>query len=295
MRFFIIIIILLFLTYIAITVYSSIEARMLCISHVFLRRSKSKKNDLSVIKKQKDAFEKNFDPATVKDSKNTKFLFFSDLHAEYCFIPVEKVIDTIKKANVDAVIFGGDICNDPLTYKKGITYLNAVKRTCDELNIPFLGVNGNHDIYLSEEQMKEALFTDLRKTTVIVKDVLISGVNDTGKFNRIWDDNPVKDTNGMTHLLVSHNPDWLIEAAERKQLDNIDHMISGHIHGGQFCFPFRIEINAIRKDKLPRRKVIDGVFDGGGITFFISRGLGCVLIPFRFLAKPEISVIEIEK
>lgn len=295
MRFFIIIIILLFLAYIAITVYSSIEARMLCISHVFLRKSRSKKNDLSVIKKQKDAFIKNFDPSTVKDSNNTKILFFSDLHAEYCFIPVEKVIDTIKKANVDAVIFGGDICNDPLNYKKGIAYLNAIKNTCDELNIPFLGVNGNHDIFLTEDQIKEALFTDLRKTTVTVKDVLISGVNDTGKHNRVWDDNPVKDTNGMTHLLVSHNPDWLIEASDRKQLDNIDHMISGHIHGGQFCFPFRIEIKAIRKDKLPRRKVIDGVFDGGGITFFISRGIGCVLIPFRFLAKPEISVIEIEK
>ena len=295
MRFFIIIIILLFLAYIGITVYSSIEARMLCISHVFLHKSKSKKNDLGVISKQNDSYEKDFDPSSVKDSKNTKILFFSDLHVEFCFIPVEKVIDTIRKANVDAVIFGGDICNDPLKYKKGIDYLNSIKKACDELGIPFLGVNGNHDVRLTEDQVSEALFTDLRKTTVTVKDVLISGVNDTGKQNRIWDDNPVKDTKGSTHLLVSHNPDWLIEAAERKQLDNIDHMLSGHIHGGQFCFPFRVEINVIRKDRLPRRKVIDGVFDGGGVTFFISRGIGCVLIPFRFLSKPEISVIEIEK
>lgn len=295
MRYFIIIIILLFLAYLAVTIYSSIEARMLCISHVFLRRSKTKKNDSTTFIKQKDAFEKNFDPSSVKDSKNTKILFFSDLHAEYCFIPVSKVIDAIKASNADAVIFGGDICNDAIYYKKGIDYLNRIKETCDEMNIPFMGVTGNHDIFLTEEQIKEAGFIDLRKTTVTVNNILFSGTHDTGKHNRVWDDNHVTDTNGAKHVLVSHNPDWILEAAAKKQLDNVDHILSGHIHGGQFCFPFRIEIRLIRKDILPRRNVIDGVFDGCGLTFFISRGIGCVLIPFRFFSKPEISIIEIGK
>ena len=59
--------------------------------------------------------------------------------------------------------------------------------------------------------------------------------------------------------------------------------------------PFNFENVAIRKDILPKRKVIKGVFDGAGVSFFISKGLGCVLVPFRFLAKPEITIVEIEK
>ena len=58
--------------------------------------------------------------------------------------------------------------------------------------------------------------------------------------------------------------------------------------------PFNFENIAIRQDALPKRKIIKGVYDGAGMTFFISRGLGCVRLPLRFLADPEITVIELE-
>lgn len=294
MRFFIIIIILLLLMYAGITVYSFIEAHILKISHAVLKRSATKKNDTDEINKLPDCLFEVDDPKSLKDIRNTKILFISDLHAEFCFIPAGKVIKVIREAEVDAVIFGGDICNNAKRYMKGINYLLKIKDACDELKIPFIGTTGNHDIFLNDAQIKQAGFTDLREGPVAVRDVLISGVNDTGKKKRVWDDNPVTDTKGLTHLLVSHNPDWLLEAAKKSELDNVDHMLSGHIHGGQFRFPFRIEINVIRKDRLPRRKVIEGVFDGAGITFFISRGIGCVLIPFRLGSYPEITVVEIE-
>lgn len=295
MRYLIIIFLLLLLGYILITIYSSIEARTLVKSYARLHKAKSTSNDTKIITKHKTSYKKVRSYKELSPSENTRVLFFSDLHAEYCFIPADVVCNSIRESKVDAVVFGGDICNDPLKYKTGINYLQTIKATCDELGIPFLGVTGNHDIHLTSEQIHEAGFFDLRKNTYELKDLLFSGVNDTGRKQRVWADNPVSDTNGKTHVLISHNPDWMLYAADKGQLTNVDHMLSGHIHGGQFRFPFRIEIMMIRKDILPRRKVEDGVFDGGGLTFFISRGIGCVLIPFRFLAKPEITVVEFEK
>ena len=294
MRYFVIAFFILLISFLLINLFGFIEAHKLCVSHAKLRTSKTKKNDASTFIKQKELYKKNVDPQTLADIKNTKVLFISDLHAEYCFVPVSRVIDTIKKAKVDAVVFGGDICNHPQKHQVGTDYLHEIKTACDKLNIPFIGTTGNHDVHLTKEDVLKSGFTDLRDGPVKVKDIIFSGVNDTGKTNRIWGSVPPVEK-GFTHVLISHNPDWLLYKAEDKELDTVDHMISGHIHGGQICMPFRIEIMAIRKDKLPRRKVINGVFDGAGLTFFIGRGIGCVLVPFRIFARPEITVIEFEK
>lgn len=72
-------------------------------------------------------------------------------------------------------------------------------------------------------------------------------------------------------------------------------MISGHVHGGQIRLPFGIENKIFRKDALPKKNVVKGVFDGAGIKFFISKGIGCIMVPFRFLSRPEMTFIEIEK
>ena len=56
-------------------------------------------------------------------SPDVRLLFFSDLHAEFCFIPKEKVEAIIREEaagkGLSAVVFGGDIINNPKTYKVG--------------------------------------------------------------------------------------------------------------------------------------------------------------------------------
>ena len=38
---------------------------------------------------------------------------------------------------------------------------------------------------------------------------------------------------------------------------------------------------------------VQGVYNIGGTTVSISRGLGCGVMPFRFLSVPEVTVVEI--
>jgi predicted MPP superfamily phosphohydrolase len=92
-------------------------------------------------------------------------------------------------------------------------------------------------------------------------------------------------------ILVVHDPDALLHFEPETRPD---FMLSGHLHGGQMKFPFRIEFCLLRKhDRLPNMGAVQGAYNIGGTTVFISRGLGCGVMPFRFLSLPEATVTEI--
>lgn len=298
MKYFIIIIILLLLAYITVTVISMIGAKKFHISFAKLQKAKSPKGGAADFTKDKTVYRKDIRTEDLSENGKSHFVFFSDLHAEYCFMPPERfcaIIDDISsRIKIDAVIFGGDIANKKETDHIGIDYLQKIAAHLQEKGIAFIGTTGNHDTILSEEQVASCGFIDLRKENFETDSYIITAVNDSGRHNRIWDHTRITEDPGKRHILVSHNPDWILTAIERNELKHIDHMLSGHIHGGQFRLPFNLENLAIRKDILPKRRVIDGVFDGAGITFFISRGLGCVLVPFRFFADPEITILELD-
>ena len=72
----------------------------------------------------------------------------------------------------------------------------------------------------------------------------------------------------------------------------IDAMISGHIHGGQIRTPFGLEF-VLRHDELPFKGIISGHHEVNGIKMFISKGIGCVFLPLRIGARPEVNILEI--
>ena len=94
-------------------------------------------------------FRKQEHSAGSSEKPGIRLFFFSDLHADICLIKPERLISAIKDANasspLDAVLFGGDICNNYRVNEKGLTYLRKISEACRELGIPFYGVTGNHD------------------------------------------------------------------------------------------------------------------------------------------------------
>lgn len=293
---FIIIILLFLLVGLICAIYCFIEAHLLEITYAVLSPATTKKNDLAVIKNSNNEYSKK--PPKTTSSDSLKLIYFSDLHSEFCFIKEERletILDElISKYKVDAIVFGGDICNKPKNIQKGINYFSKLSSYCKKKNIPFIGTTGNHDVLLSDESISKCGFTNINKEALIIKGFELRGVYDSGRTNRVWGDNPFN-SHENTNILLSHNPDWIINASGKAQLNNIDYMLSGHIHGGQIRMPFAMENKLFRKDLLPKRDVVKGVFDGAGVKFFISKGIGCVLVPFRFLTRPEITLIEIPR
>lgn len=232
-------------------------------------------------------------------SASARVLYFSDLHAEFCFIPSSKVIDILIKENsetpIDAVIFGGDICNNVGHFQKGANYLNKIAMACNELGIPFIGTNGNHDIKLTSREIEACGFKNISgENYLITKDdctIRFSGVADSGRENRQWMTTPSCDEKYDLHIMLSHNPDQFLYLKGGTP----EVMLCGHVHGGQIRTPFGIEFTVLRKDELPKKGIISGLHEKNGLMLYISKGIGCVFLPFRIGSRPEINFITIDK
>ena len=234
-----------------------------------------------------------------ESTPDLRFFFFSDIHAEWCPVNAKRICDAIRSSHkasaLDGVIFGGDIITYPGNSARGFRYINQVSACCKELGIPFYGITGNHDVYF-DDFAEKAGFTGIDNTALTLtsktsgKKAFLAGVPDSGTRKLVWPEMPSCEGEDPV-ILVAHDPDTLIHIEPGKRPD---FMLSGHLHGGQMKFPFKIEFRLLRKkDKLPNMGAVQGVFDISGTTVFISRGLGCGIMPFRFLSLPEATVVEI--
>ena len=234
----------------------------------------------------------------ISGKHGVRLFFFSDLHADICLIKPERLIQALKDAHAsepfDAVVFGGDICNNYQVNRKGLSYLEKVSAACTELGIPFYGVSGNHDFgfdvsdgkaYFNSLEDKQISFT----SHATGKKVVLFGIDDSGRKNRVWYKVPEVPSD-CASVLVVHNPDAILHFEDN---DHVDFMLSGHFHAGQIKMPFRIEFIVLRSDNLPKQNVIEGVFEHNGTSLFITRGVGCNKLPLRLGSVPEVSVVEI--
>jgi predicted MPP superfamily phosphohydrolase len=84
-------------------------------------------------------------------------------------------------------------------------------------------------------------------------------------------------------LVLAHNP----AIARRAARYNVDLVLSGHTHGGQ------VKIRDEEKRILRRRKPSSGLHRRQNTQFYITRGIGTVVVPFRYQCPPEISLLEL--
>lgn len=229
-----------------------------------------------------------------------KVLFFSDLHMSFCFISVSRIIAAIKANRPDVIVFGGDAINSSRAQdkKKAIDYLSQISNFCKEEGIILLGVTGNHDY---KDGFNSACFNEAGielldgKNKIIHKDdrsYMFTGIADSGRARRIWYEIPKGEEHTDKRILIVHNPDYILNMTYAENADQkVDYVLSGHIHGGQIRTPFKIEFNKLRSDVLPKRGIISGKHKVNDTVLFISKGLGCILLPLRLGAVPEINII----
>ena len=240
-----------------------------------------------------------FTPASPEGAPDIRLFFFSDIHTEWCPVTAPRLCKAIKKAHeaggLDAVLFGGDIITYPENSEKGYKYLNEVSSFCKELGIPFYGISGNHDCNLKNAPERSG-FISLDSNAFILKSrksdakAYLTGVPDSGKIHRVWQEKLVCG-NEYPVILAAHDPDALLHLSPDSRPA---YMLSGHFHGGQMKLPFKFEFNVLRTtDKFPKMGVIQGHFNINGTEVFISRGVGCGILPFRIFSAPEATVVEI--
>ena len=93
-------------------------------------------------------------------------------------------------------------------------------------------------------------------------------------------------SDGFT-ILLSHRPEYF----NVYQNKNIDLVLSGHAHGGQFRLPLGGGVIAPGQGLFPKYDA--GAYTENGTTMIVSRGIGNSIIPVRINNPPEIVIIEL--
>ena len=88
-------------------------------------------------------------------------------------------------------------------------------------------------------------------------------------------------------VLLAHRPEYFDVYA-----GNVDLVLSGHAHGGQFRIPFIGGLVAPGQGFFPEYDA--GLFSEGSTTMIVSRGVGNSIIPIRLNNRPEIVVAELK-
>lgn len=168
---------------------------------------------------------------------------------------------------------------------------------------PVYYVTGNHEGWLGatygelEKRLEEAGVFVLNNTMYSGQfegmDLNIAGVHDPDMpGNNIVLAKQVipeltVDAEGYT-ILLSHRPELFDTYAE----SNINLVLSGHYHGGQFRIPFIGGVIAPGAGLFP--EYTEGTFTKSGTTMVVSRGLGNSVIPVRINNRPEVVVVRLQ-
>lgn len=198
------------------------------------------------------------------------------------------ILEKVKKAGPDIFISTGDLVDGQLSRLNGLTDL------LKEISPRYgkYAVTGNHEFYAGFEQAKlfteEAGFRLLRAESVSVADAItIAGVDDPtalafGLSKGVPEEALLSPLDRRKFILfLKHRP--LLEAGSE---DLFDLQVSGHVHKGQI-FPFTV----VTWLYYP---VLSGLADvSDGSLIYVSRGSGTWGPPIRFLAPPEVTVIDL--
>lgn len=210
----------------------------------------------------------------------------ADLHNKPHF---GRVVDILKNVKPDIITVPGDLLE--LNEKNnGIEFLRRASKIA-----PLFYTPGNHerltdkDIPVIKDTGTVFLDNDYAKFEDIIVGGLSSGCTDGGHHNEKtpppdleWLDN-FSNLDG-TKILLSHHPEYYPEYIKDK---NIDVVISGHAHGGQWRV-FGQGIYAPGQGIFP--KYTAGVHDG---TLVVSRGLANHTVVPRIFNRPELVLIKL--
>jgi uncharacterized protein len=205
---------------------------------------------------------------------------------------VDRWVAAVNRLEVDLVAVTGDLI------ASGATFVPVVAASLGKLRgrDGVFACMGNHDYFTDGEEMAQALeqagLTVLRNRGVEVhRDgaaLYVAGVDDTWTGRHDLDRALADRPPAAPALLLAHDPVLFPDAAKRA----VDLTLSGHTHGGQLGVPF-----FAKRFNLARviTRFTTGLYQMGGATLYVNRGLGTTGLPIRLFVPPEIAVITLRR
>lgn len=230
-----------------------------------------------------------------------KIAVVSDLHNAEFGKNNRRLTERIEKESPDLIAITGDLVDANRT---DIETAATLVRKLSEI-APCYYVTGNHEAWIGE-QYRELEKILLDASVVVLHDeavlwtkanetVLLVGLDDpdfTDRNSSIQESILKTKLNNMDltdsyRILLSHRP----ETFGAYVANDMDLVLSGHAHGGQFRLPFIGGLIAPNQGFFPRYDA--GAYSEKNTTMIVSRGIGNSFIPIRFNNRPEIVIVEL--
>ena len=227
----------------------------------------------------------------------------SDLHNAEIGEDNEKLLTMLREADPDMIAITGDLIDSRNTNVE-----IALQFAQEAMKIaPCYYVSGNHEARVNEyEELKNGLISagviilEDTQTEISIEGQTITliGVNDPSfQTDYLFGDSETVMNSKLTELhtdgevftiLLSHRLELFDAYAEH----DVDLVLSGHAHGGQFRLPFIGGVVAPNQGLFPEYDA--GIYTDGNTNMLVSRGVGNSILPFRINNRPEVILTELQ-
>ena len=227
----------------------------------------------------------------------------SDLHNAEIGEGNEKLLTMLREADPDMIAITGDLIDSRNTdVEIALQFIQEAMKIA-----PCYYVSGNHEARVNEhEELKTGLISagviilEDAQTEISIEGQTITliGVNDPSfQTDYLFGDSETVMSSKLTELhtdgevfniLLSHRPELFDIYADH----DVDLVLSGHAHGGQFRLPFIGGVVAPNQGLFPEYDA--GIYTDGNTNMLVSRGIGNSILPFRINNRPEVILIELQ-
>ncbi|MBQ8630081.1 MAG: metallophosphoesterase [Prevotella sp.] len=227
----------------------------------------------------------------------------SDLHNAEMGKDNEKFLAMLRDADPDMIAITGDIIDSRNTdIEVALQFVQEAVKIA-----PCYYVTGNHEARVNEYGELEAgmeavgvtVLEDARtEISLEGETITLIGVNDPSyQTDYLFGDSETVMSTKLEELhtgedgftiLLSHRP----ELFGTYVAHDVDLVLSGHAHGGQFRLPFVGGLVAPNQGFFPEYDA--GLYTNGNTNMIVSRGIGNSLLPFRINNRPEVILIELQ-
>lgn len=227
--------------------------------------------------------------------KELRFVQLSDLHPKRFGHLEEKVLKILREIKPDFIFITGDIV-DQLTrdFENCQRFWQKLSQIAPGRTFVVLGNHEHRNPYfpklvsLFEKSGFKVLNNQAEKISLGADSFWLIGVDDPHSgFDELE-----KTMKGVASedlkILLAHSPEIF---QKLKKIDQkVDLVLTGHTHGGQINIPGLVNlVLPLKYDKKYKR----GLFREKEIYLYVNRGVGTTVLPLRFNAFPEITLIKL--
>lgn len=216
----------------------------------------------------------------------------SDLHNTEFGEGQEVLLSKIEKCEPDMIAVTGDLIDSNRTdVDIAMEFIEGAVKLA-----PVYFVTGNHEVWA--QTAYEELAERMEAAGVVLMDDQVCEIEKGG--SRIFLQG-VKDASTVikenASIAADEEPAFAILLAHRPELfdvyveADVDLVLTGHAHGGQFRIPFIGGLVAPDQGLFPQYDA--GMFVENNTHMIVSRGLGNSVFPFRVNNRPEIVVVRL--